>query len=146
MLQNLRTTIKFEDRRNSDLSGINSTKQVNFLSIEDGKLTSKKMTYNQYIMERATTPVEKGTPSENKNGDWVYFANPVVKMDYSKPVEEDVNFEKEKIEPIPVSNLFEEAPDEEDLFAQAERMIAANQMTDKQVEDESKKCNPFEDA
>jgi len=49
-------------------------------------------------MERATTNVEKGTPSENNNKDWVYFANPVVKMTYSSPIEEDPNFETEEKE------------------------------------------------
>lgn len=149
LLQNLRTTIKFENRRNSDLVGINSTKKINFLTMNEGKLVSKEMTYNQYIMDRATTLLEKGTPSENKNKDWVYFANPVVKMEYSKTVEEDSNFEKEEKETIPVAGLFESAPDEDDLFAQLERAAAANNMTDEQVKEEADKCNiinPFEDA
>jgi hypothetical protein len=150
LLQNLRTTIKFENRRNSDLVGINSTKKVDFLTIKDGKLVSKEMTYNEYIMERATTNLEKGTESENTNKDWVYFANPVVKMDYSQSPEEDENFEKEEKETVPVADLFETAP-EDDLFEQLERALAANNMTDEQVEEEKDKCsssntNPFEDA
>ena len=53
-----------------------------FLSIDgSGKLISKDMTYNQYLLSKATTYVEKGTQSENSNKDWVYFANPVVKND-----------------------------------------------------------------
>jgi len=149
LLQNLRTTIKFENRRNSDLVGINSTKKINFLTMNEGKLVSKEMTYNEYIMDRATTLLEKGTPSENKNKDWVYFANPVVKMEYSKGVEEDSNFEEEEKQTIPVADLFESAPDEDDLFAQLERAAAANNMTDEQVKEEADKCNiinPFEDA
>jgi hypothetical protein len=149
LLQNLRTTIKFENRRNSDLAGINSTKKVNFLSMKDGKLVSKEMTYNEYIMERATTNLEKGTQSENTNKDWVYFANPVVKMEYSQAPEEDLNFENEEKESVVPADTFESAP-EEDLFAQLERALAANNMTDEQVKEEADKCNtipnPFEDA
>lgn len=148
LLQNLRTTIKFENRRNSDLVGINSTKKIKFLSMKDGKLISKEMTYNEYIMERATTNLEKGTQSENTNKDWVYFANPVVKMEYSQAPEEDLNFENEEKESVVPADTFESVPDEEDLFAQLERAIAANNMTEEQVKEEANKCNtnPFEDA
>ena len=148
LLQNLRTTIKFEDRRNSDLVGINSSKKVSFLTMKDGKMVSKEMTYNQYIMDKATTYVEKGTPSENKNKDWVYFANPVIQMDYSTHIEEDPNFEAEEKQIVTPADIFESAP-EEDLFAQLERAVAANSMTDEQVDEETNKCaptNPFKDA
>jgi len=149
LLQNLKTTIKFEDRRNSDLVGINSSKKVNFITMKDGKMSSKEMTYNEYIMDKATTFVEKGTPSENKSKDWVYFANPVIQMDYSTHIEEDPNFEAEKKETVTPADTFESAPDLDDLFNQMDRAVAANNLTDEQIEEEAKKCNPtnpFEDA
>ena len=144
LLQNLRTTVKFNDRRNDRLLGINSNKKITFLTMDNGKLISKNMTYNQYLLDKATTFVEKGTQSENSNKDWVYFANPVVKMTLSEITPED-NFDKEK-EEVVVGNTFDS--DIEDDFAALERMLIATNMTDDQVEEEAKKCNPnpFEDA
>ena len=117
--------------------------------MKDGKMSSKEMTYNEYIMDKATTFVEKGTPSENKSKDWVYFANPVIQMDYSTHIEEDPNFEAEKKETVTPADTFESAPDLDDLFNQMDRAVAANNLTDEQIEEEAKKCNPtnpFEDA
>lgn len=144
LLQNLRTTVKFNDRRNDNLPGINSNKKITFLTMDNGKLISKSMTYNQYLLDKATTFVEKGTQSENSNKDWVYFANPVVKMTLSEITPED-NFDKEE-EKVVVGNTFDS--DLEDDFAVLERMLVATNMTDDQVEEEAKKCNPnpFEDA
>jgi hypothetical protein len=79
-LQNLLTTVKFTNAKNKKLAGINSTVKVPFVTMENGKMKITPMTYNQYIMERASTYIEEGINSKNKNGDWVYFANPVIKM------------------------------------------------------------------
>ena len=84
LMSNLLTTIKFTDKSNRSLVGINSTKKIPFVSIENGKVVTKMMTYNEYIMQNASTYVENGIPSKNKDGDWVYFANPVIKMSTSE--------------------------------------------------------------
>jgi hypothetical protein len=80
LMQNLLTTVKFTNSKNKSLVGINNPKKIGFVSIENGKVVKKMMTYNEYIMQNASTYVENGIPSKNKTGDWVYFANPVVKM------------------------------------------------------------------
>jgi len=104
-LQNLLTTVKFTNAKNKKLAGINSTVKVPFVTMENGKMKITPMTYNQYIMERASTYIEEGINSKNKNGDWVYFANPVIKM--------SSNTENIVIPPLvetEVCDTFEESP------------------------------------
>jgi anti-sigma28 factor (negative regulator of flagellin synthesis) len=79
-MTNLKTTIRFSSAKNDSLKGINSTDKATILSIKNGKLVKESMTYNQYIMNRAGTFVDAGIPSKNPFNDWVYFANPVLKM------------------------------------------------------------------
>ena len=139
LLQNLRTTIKFSDRRNDSLLGINSKDKITFLTMENGKLSSKQMTYNQHLLEKATTFVEKGTQSENTNKDWVYFANPVVKM----------TLDEIKQGPS-INEMKETPPTSEDLDSEhftdlGEAFYAAlmsQDVTDDQIKEEKEKCNP----
>ncbi len=149
LLTNLRTTIKFPDINNKNLVGINSEQKVNFLSMENGKLISRNLTYNQYIMEGATTFVEKGTDAKNEQGDWVYFANPVIQMNVDEVVNFDEVFEDgEKETPpstTPTETVAEAAPDPDDVFSQLERMNEVDKMSDKDVKEESDKCSPFSD-
>ena len=144
LLQNLRTTIKFNDRKNDNLHGINSTEKITFLSMENGKLISKDMTYNENLLDKATTLVEKGTQSETAQKDWVYFANPVLKMTLGEAKVEDV-FDEEKEEVVPGDTF---NSDIEDDFDALERIALSNLLTPDQVEEEATKCtpNPFADA
>jgi hypothetical protein len=62
---------------------------------------------------------------------------------------EDSLFDKDETkEQEPVSKEVFETEPEEDLFAQLERAVIANNITDAEVKEESKKCtgNPFADA
>jgi hypothetical protein len=143
-LQNLLTTVKFAKGRN--LKGINSTEKIPFVSIENGKIKISSMTYNEYIMQGASTYIEKGIESKNKNNDWVYFANPVIKMTTDTQGTEN-KIDSQKVEPV-VEQIFEEAPpavsstevNTDDLFDMLERTATANEMTDKQIEEQKKKC------
>jgi hypothetical protein len=148
-MDKLITTIRFTDSRNDALLGINSTDKVSIFGVKNDKLYNTKMTYNQYIMEGAKTYLEKGIESKNKYNDWVYFANPVLKFQYSEPIKEETLFDKDETkEQEPVSKEVFETEPEEDLFAQLERAVIANNITDAEVKEESKKCtgNPFADA
>jgi hypothetical protein len=104
-LGNLLTTIKFTNSKNKNLVGINSTAKVPFVTIENGKVKTTMMTYNEYIMQNASTYVEEGIQSKNKDGDWIYFANPVIKM--SSNTENIVVETKTEVE---VGDTFEEPP------------------------------------
>lgn len=138
LLQNLRMTIKFNDRRNDDLVGINNKTKVNFLTMKDGKLVSKEMTYNEYVMEKATTFVEKGTESKNLNNDWVYFANPVVQLTLNEPteIEPDV-YTKEETPPPTIQEV--EGP-KEDKAAALLAAIKAKKLTEEQIEEKKEEC------
>jgi hypothetical protein len=138
LLQNLRMTIKFNDRKNDDLIGINNKNKIDFLSMKDGKLVTKKMTYNQYVMEKATTFVEKGTESENTNKDWVYFANPVIPLTHNKPgdIEGDI-FNKEE---TPPPTLKEVDGPKEDKATALLAAIRAKKLSPEQVEEKKNDC------
>ena len=148
-MDNLITTVRFTDSKYNALLGINSTDKVSIFGVKNNKLYNTKMTYNQYIMEGAKTYLEKGIESKNKYNDWVYFANPVIKFQYAEPIKEEPLFNKDETkEKEPISKeVFENEP-EEDVFAQLERAIIANNISDTEVKEESKKCtgNPFADA
>jgi len=140
LLQNLRTTIKFNDRSNNKLRGINSKEKLTFLSIDgSGKLISKDMTYNEYILSKATTYVEKGTQSENSNKDWVYFANPVVKMTINKVDPSEVNVEDIK-ETIPTKEDLSGEP-KVDKGAALLAALKTMNATPEQVEEKKKECS-----
>ena len=112
--------------------------------MENGKLISKDMTYNENLLDKATTLVEKGTQSETAQKDWVYFANPVLKMTLGEAKVEDV-FDEEKEEVVPGDTF---NSDIEDDFDALERIALSNLLTPDQVEEEATKCtpNPFADA
>jgi len=143
-LQNLLTTVKFAKGRN--LKGINSIEKIPFVSIENGKVKISSMTYNEYIMQGASTYIEKGIESKNKNNDWVYFANPVIKMTTDTQGTEN-KIDSQKVEAV-VEDKFEGAPpvtsstevNADDLFDMLDRAATANEMTDKQIEEQKKKC------
>ena len=84
-MDNLITTIRFTNSKNDSLLGINSTDKITMFGVKNNELYSKEMTYNQYIMEGAKTYLEKGIESKNEYNDWVYFANPVLKFEYTEP-------------------------------------------------------------
>ena len=138
LLQNLRTSVKFNDRRNDSLRGINSTEKITFLSMENGKLISKDMTYNENLLEKATTFVDKGTQSETAEKDWVYFANPVVKMqmtalETSDPDATDIE------ETPPTSEDLGDQP-EEDLGAALLAALNTTNATEEQVQEKKEEC------
>ena len=147
IMSKLRTTIRFTDQTNKDLHGINSTKPVSILTYQNGKLNVEKMTYNQYIMSKARTTVEKGIESKTANKDWVYFANPVIKFDVNKPQGETESTPFEEKSVVSVTPPAEKDAGLEDLMQRLERLAGINNMSDKDVKDESQKCgDPFADA
>lgn len=141
LLANLRTTIKFPSVKNENLAGINSKQKVDFLSFEDGKLVTRNMTYNEYIMEGATTLVEKGTESKNKNNDWVYHANPVIQMTLNEIKDDSPEITEAKIQNPDPASLGEK---KEDKGAALLAALKAQKVTDQQIEEKKEECNTTE--
>jgi hypothetical protein len=144
LMTNLSTTIKFTDVLNKNAVGINSTNKFDMLSIKDGKLSVEKMTYNQYIISRAGTHLEKGTESKNEFKDWVYFANPVIKINYTEPVFEETAISNE-VNKKEIEGILNTAPAEltntaDDIFSELDRALGVESMTDEEVQKNSKKC------
>lgn len=144
LMTNLSTTIKFTDVLNKNAVGINSTNKFDMLSIKDGKLSVEKMTYNQYIISRAGTHLEKGTESKNEFKDWVYFANPVIKINYTEPVFEETAISN-KVNKEEIEGILNTAPAEltntaDDIFSELDRALSVDSMTDTEVQKNSKKC------
>jgi hypothetical protein len=148
MFQQLRTSVRFPDKKNNSLLGINSSKKTTFLSMDNGKLVKKSQTYNEYLMESATTLVEKGVDSKNKDGDWVYFANPVLQMKATEFLGEDIQpGDKEPVvpgdtletPPVPVAG----EPSAEELFARLVREGLVDDLSDEQIKEEAEKCGAF---
>ena len=135
LMTNLLTTVKFTDPK-TNAPGINSTKKITVLSLENGKLQSSNVNYNQYIMDRSNTFLEKGTESKNKNNDWVYFANPVVKMNYIQPSTQDVTDKAEK-NPVDLNDVNNEEAGNSAAFLAA---LKARKMTDAEAEEQKKNC------
>lgn len=148
MLQQLKTSVRFPDPKNNALVGINSDKKATFLSMEGGKLIKKSQTYNEYLMDSATTLVEKGVDSKNKNGDWVYFANPVLQMKVTDFLGEDVTpGDKEPVVPdsvleTPPAGVGQD-PTAEELFAKLAREGLVDDKSDDEIKEEAKKCGAF---
>jgi hypothetical protein len=144
LMGNLSTTIKFTNPMNKNILGINSILPFDMLSMKDGKLLIEKMTYNQYIMSRVGTHLEKGTNSKNEFNDWVYFANPVIKVNYTEPVFEEPavsnEVNKEEIEGILNTAPAELTNDADDIFSELDRALGVDSMTDTEVQKNSKKC------
>lgn len=144
LMTNLSTTIKFTDVLNKNAVGINNTNKFDMLSIKDGKLSVEKMTYNQYIISRAGTHLEKGTESKNEFKDWVYFANPVIKINYTEPVFEETAISN-KVNKEEIEGILNTAPAEltntaDDIFSELDRALSVDSMTDTEVQKNSKKC------
>jgi hypothetical protein len=144
LMTNLSTTIKFTDVLNKNAVGINSTNKFDMLSIKDGKLSVEKMTYNQYIISRAGTHLEKGTESKNEFKDWVYFANPVIKINYTEPVFEEPAISN-KVNKEEIEGILNTAPAEltntaDDIFSELDRALGVESMTDGEVQKNSKNC------
>lgn len=135
LMTNLLTTVKFTDPK-TNAPGINSTKKITVLSLENGKLQSSNVNYNQYIMDRSNTFLEKGTESKNKNNDWVYFANPVIKMNYIQPSTQDVTDKAEK-NPVDLNDVNNEEAGNSAAFLAA---LKARKMTDAEAEEQKKNC------
>ena len=144
LMGNLSTTIKFTNPMNKNILGINNTLPFDMLSMKDGKLLIEKMTYNQYIMSRVGTHLEKGTNSKNEFNDWVYFANPVIKVNYTEPVFEEPailnEVNKEEIEGILNTAPAELTNNADDIFSELDRALGVDSMTDAEVQKNSKKC------
>lgn len=130
----LRTTVRFKDANHE---GINSETPVTFLSVNEGKLVKETMPYNEYIMKNARTFVDKGVDAAVNSDDWVYFANPVIKLSISTPEVKDVLEEEAKPEPVATSEL------DEPRQGIAEKLMAlkkAQRLTDDQIEERKKEC------
>lgn len=138
-MTNLRTTIRFASVKNDNLKGINSTEKATILSIQNGKLVKEQMTYNQYIMNRATTFVDKGVQSKNAFKDWVYFANPVVKMKVTQSTDPapDPEVKTEQTPAPTVEQVNTERPDKGAALLAA---LRAKNLQEKQVEEQKENC------
>jgi hypothetical protein len=139
-MDNLITTIRFNNAKDKSLLGINSTNKVSIFGVKDNKFYSKKMTYNQYIMEGAKTYLEKGIESKNENNDWVYFANPVIKFEYTEPIndslEKMLNNEKPEVNLTDVTEV-----SKEDKAAAFLAALKANSLKNKQIDEQKDKCS-----
>jgi hypothetical protein len=139
-MSNLRTTVKFPSVKNDSLKGINSTDKATILSIKNGKLVKENMMYNQYIMDRAGTFVDNGIPSKNAFGDWVYFANPVVKMNVTNaedPNEGQLASEKEVTPP----SVEQVNTPREDKGAALLAALKSKKLQEEQMEEQKKNCS-----
>jgi hypothetical protein len=141
-MTNLKTTVKFSNVKNENLKGINSTEKATILSIKNGKLSKENVLYNQYIMQRAGTFVDKGIASQNNFGDWVYFANPVVKMSVTtidKPgINEGALSEKPPVDPVSIEDV---NTDRKDKGAEVLAALKAKRLGAQQIEEQKKNCS-----
>jgi hypothetical protein len=139
-MTNLRTTIKFTNVKNDSLKGINSTEKATILSIINGKLVKEKMMYNQYIMDRAGTFVDKGIQSKNAFSDWVYFANPVVKMGVTGVTDPNEGIQEQK-ETTPAPTVEQVNTPREDKGAALLAALKAKKLQEQQVEEQKENCS-----
>ena len=139
-MDNLITTIRFTNSKNDSLLGINSTDKITMFGVKNNELYSKEMTYNQYIMEGAKTYLEKGIESKNEYNDWVYFANPVLKFEYTEPtinsLEETLKSEKPEVNLADVTEV-----SKEDKAASFLAALKANSLKNKQIDEQKDKCS-----
>ncbi len=149
-LQYLRTSIKFTDRNFKKLAGINSKNTIGFITLKDNEIIINNMTYNEYIMSRAKTYLEKGIESKNSNNDWVYFANPVIKMTFGEQ-EEIIEDNSEKVEEETNINIdsFENTSSLDDLddpFAAFDQLDAAKNASEETIEEAKERCRVSKDV
>jgi hypothetical protein len=138
-MDGLLTSIRYTDTKNDSLKGINSTKKINILGVENGKLISNNITYNQYIMNGAKTNLEKGIESNNNNDDWVYFANPVIKYTYGNPVSDPVEEIIEKKPEVTKEQL--NTPVDLDKAAKMLAFLSKNGVSNETIEEQKDDCN-----
>lgn len=141
LMSNLKTSVSLPNTKLSSIVGINSTRKVPILTIENGKLVSRDKTYNQHIMDNALTYVEQGVESNNSSNDWVYFANPVVKMDITNISDEQPDSAKDIVveeSTKPPASINEESTD---LGKQALSILDALNLNSAQIDDQKNNCN-----
>lgn len=135
IMSNLRTTVRYTDPIIKELVGINDTREGVFLTVTNNGLKTKKMTYNEYLMENAKTYVDKGVPSKNANKDWVYFANPVVKFELtgtSVPQTSETKSEKVKVDEVNTST--------KNTASEALRRLRALKMDQQEAKKQKNNC------
>ena len=140
LMSNLRTSVSMPSPRLGSIVGINSTRKVSILTIENGKLVSRDKTYNQHIMDNALTYVDKGIESKNSGNDWVYFANPVIKMDITSIADQPDSSKDIVVEntTTPPASINEESSD---IGKQALSILDALNLNSAQIDEQKNNCN-----
>ena len=106
------------------LKGINNPNPIKIVSLTaNGSVKVETTIYNQYLMNRVRTFVEKGIDSKNSNKDKVYFANPVVRFTIGEVEKKEPSI-TEAVDAIPVDEnhldvVNAEPVDTPDAFEQA---------------------------
>lgn len=138
-MDGLLTSVRFTDNKNDNLLGINNEDKFTLFGVKDDKLTSNNITYNQYIMNGAKTYLEKGIESKNEYKDWVYFANPVVKFQYSEPSKDSF---KNTAESKPEVTLTEVTDDtKKDKASSLLAALKAARLNTSQIKDQENNCS-----
>jgi len=96
--------------------------------------------YNQYIMDRAGTFVDKGIQSKNAFSDWVYFANPVVKMGVTGVTDPNEGIQEQK-ETTPAPTVEQVNTPREDKGAALLAALKAKKLQEQQVEEQKENCS-----
>ena len=139
-MDGLLTSVRFTDNKNDNLVGINSEDKFTLLGVKNDKLISNNTTYNKYIMDGAMTYLDKGIESKNADNDWVYFANPVVKFQYSEPSKDSLKDAAENKKPEVNLSDVTETP-KVDKAAAFLAALKANSLKNKQVDDQKDNCS-----
>ena len=139
-MDGLLTSVRFTDNKNDNLVGINSEDKFTLLGVKNDKLISNNTTYNKYIMDGAMTYLDKGIESNNADNDWVYFANPVVKFQYSEPSKDSLKDTAETKKPEVILSDVTETP-KVDKAAALLAALKANSLQNKQVDDQKDNCS-----
>lgn len=139
-MDGLLTSVRFTDNKNDNLVGINNEDKFTLLGVKNDKLISNNTTYNKYIMDGAMTYLDKGIESKNADNDWVYFANPVVKFQYSEPSKDSLKDAAENKKPEVNLSDVTETP-KVDKAAALLAALKANSLQNKQVDDQKDNCS-----
>jgi hypothetical protein len=139
-MDGLLTSVRFTDNKNDNLVGINSEDKFTLLGVKNDKLISNNTTYNKYIMDGAMTHLDKGIESNNADNDWVYFANPVVKFQYSEPSKDLYKDAGETKKPEVILSDVTETP-KVDKAAALLAALKAERLKREQVENQKDKCS-----
>ena len=139
-MDGLLTSVRFTDNKNDNFVGINSEDKFTLLGVKNDKLISNNTTYNKYIMDGAMTYLDKGIESKNADKDWVYFANPVVKFQYSEPSKDSLKDAAESKKPEVNLSDVTETP-KVDIAAALLAALKANSLKNKQVDDQKDNCS-----